>query len=123
MTDDKHPVRPQRGRASFLATLFISLCVLIVAFVVVGYAVGWVTFQQDDQRERATIEVETGKVRRAAEEAVDKGQELLQRADDQIKNLNKEDVKEDSHQMNGTEGTPGENTDGAARDKTDTPQG
>jgi hypothetical protein len=123
MTDDQHPIRAESASTSFLGKLFISLCVLVVAIVVVGYEAGWVTFQQDDQQERATIEVETGKVRRAAEEAVDKGRELLQRADDQIRNLKTEDATTDSLRTDGTEGTPGENPDGATSVRTDTPQG
>jgi hypothetical protein len=123
MTDDQHPIRAECASTSFLGKLFISLCVLIVAIAVVGYEAGWVTFQQDDQQERATIEVETGKVRRAAEEAVDKGRELLQRADDQIRNLKTEDATTDSRRTDGTEGTPVENPDGATSVRTDTPQG
>lgn len=89
MINELRPIRPQRGRASFLTTLFLFCCVLIAGFTIVGYAVGWVTISQDRQQQKTTIEVETGKVKEAAEEAVDKSQELLQRAGDKIQDMRK----------------------------------
>ena len=85
-----HAYRFQRRGASVLsvlATLFLILCLLIAGFAVVGYAAGWVKFQHDETQEKTTIELETGEVKRATEEAVDQGRKMLNETGEQIQEI------------------------------------
>ena len=76
-------INPIRSFFRLVRRLFFLACVLIAGFAVAGYAAGWVRFEHDRQRERATIEVETGEVKRAVEKTAEKAQELVGRyADD-----------------------------------------
>jgi len=77
-------VHPLRATFRMLRTLFVLACVLIAAFTVVGYASGWIEVRRDPQQDKAVIEVETGKAKEAARDAVVKGQELAKQAGEKI---------------------------------------
>ncbi len=79
-----------RGRTSLLTTLFLTCCVLVTGFAVIGYFAGWVTFTHNPQEQKETIEVKTGKVQKAAAEAVEQGKELINKAGDKIDQLKNE---------------------------------
>jgi hypothetical protein len=90
MAEYEYSVRPRRGIFWLTARLFLFCCVLIAAFAVVGYAAGWIRFQQHERDQKATIEIETGKVRETADEAVEKGKVLLDNAKETVKDLTDE---------------------------------
>lgn len=63
---------------------FLAVLAVIVALALVGmYAAGWLTFQARD--ETTTIEVKTGEIKDAAEEAVDQSREMIEDARKEIK--------------------------------------
>jgi uncharacterized protein HemX len=62
---------------------FLAVLAVVVVLALVGmYAAGWLTFQARD--ETTTIEIKTGEMKDAAEEAVDKSRELLDDARQEI---------------------------------------
>jgi hypothetical protein len=69
-----HPIRALFG---LIRRLFLLACVLVAGLGVAGYAAGWVRFEHDRQREKATIELETGEAKRAAQEVFEKAQEAV----------------------------------------------
>lgn len=83
-TEGFHPLR---GLFRMIRGLFVFACVLIATFAVIAYASGWIEVRHDSQQDKATIEVETGKAKQAAEDAVTKGKELIQDAGDKIEKL------------------------------------
>jgi hypothetical protein len=86
MNEQRH--RNQPGLFSLLTQLLVICCVVIAIFAVVGYTAGWITWQYDRQTETSTIEIETGEVKKAAEETVEKGKALIDKTGDEIKKLN-----------------------------------
>ena len=66
--------------------LFFAACILIATFAVVGYAWGWIKIDHSQQRERATIEIDTGEIRSSADKAVEKTKDFLQETGDKLKN-------------------------------------
>jgi uncharacterized protein HemX len=62
---------------------FLAVLAVVVVLALVGmYAAGWLTFQARD--ETTTIEIKTGEMKDAAEDAVDKSRELLDDARQEI---------------------------------------
>jgi hypothetical protein len=59
----------------------IALLMLIVGLGL--YAAGWLSW--DNTTERATIEIETGEIKRATEEAVEKGKEFVEESIDSVR--------------------------------------
>jgi hypothetical protein len=63
---------------------FIAVLAIVIAIVLgIIYAAGWMTVQSDS--DSATIEIQTGEIKEAAQKAVDKGQELI---DDAARSVN-----------------------------------
>ena len=62
---------------------FLAVLAVVVLLALVGmYAAGWLTFQAHD--ETTTIEIKTGEMKDAAEEAVGKSRELIEDARQEI---------------------------------------
>jgi uncharacterized protein HemX len=62
---------------------FLAVLALIVVLALVGmYAAGWMKFQASD--ETTTIEIKTGEIKDAAENAVDQSRELIEDAQKEI---------------------------------------
>ena len=58
---------------------FIAVVAILLALVLGGiYAAGWMTFQADDTR--ATIEIKTGEIQSAAENAGEKAKKIVEDA-------------------------------------------
>jgi hypothetical protein len=74
-----------------IKNLFLFGCVLLALFLVFGYAAGWVTFSHSDNQETTTIQIDTGEVKEAADDAVAKGGELLEETGERIRNLGNSD--------------------------------
>jgi len=119
MSDTSHKRGPARGAFSLLLRLLLVCCLLIAGFAVVGYAAGWVQFQHDEQQQKATIEVETGEVKQAAEEAVGKGKELMNQASEKIEGLTEDNSGEQKNPPAETEGSADGATENEARDTSD----
>jgi PBP1b-binding outer membrane lipoprotein LpoB len=58
-----------------MRSLMGSIAILALILGVCFYAAGWLTYHQTDHT--ATLELQTDKVEAAAEEAVERGRELL----------------------------------------------
>lgn len=84
---DKRIIHPVRGFFFVIKQLFFIACVLIAAFAVVGYAAGWIEFHRDGQHDKATIEIQTGKVKHSVEQSVEKGKELVEDAGDKLQSI------------------------------------
>lgn len=75
---DKSQLHPFRSLFWLTRELFVLTAVFVAAFAVVGYANGWITFQHDQQEERATIWIETGDMNQATQHAVERGREMIE---------------------------------------------
>lgn len=82
--NDNRRVYPRHGFFWLMRTFFLIACILIAAFAAVGYAAGWITFEHDKVRHEATIQIDTGEVNQAAENALERGQELIEQAGEKI---------------------------------------
>jgi hypothetical protein len=61
-----------------MARVIATISVVLVLILVAIYAAGWMNVRQDEQK--ATIEIQTGEMKEAAEKAADKGRELIHEA-------------------------------------------
>ncbi len=86
MSHDREGFHPLRASFRLMRGVFLLACVLVALFAVVGYAAGWIQVRNDPQEEKATIEIETGEVKQAAQDAIGKGQELIRDAGKKIEN-------------------------------------
>ncbi len=58
---------------------FLAVSAILFVLLVAGlYAAGWMTFQADERT--ATIEVKTGEIKQAAEDAGEKAQKIVEDA-------------------------------------------
>ena len=62
----------------WLVNTLVVVSVLLLAFVVTSFAVGWMSIRQ--YSDKTTIEIETDKMKDSAGHALDKGKELLDEA-------------------------------------------
>jgi len=63
---------------------FIAVVAILLVLVLGGiYAAGWLTFQADENR--ATIEVKTGEIQAAAENAGEKAKKIVEDATETIR--------------------------------------
>jgi hypothetical protein len=76
--------RPFRALSRLVIRLAIFACVLIAGIAVVGYAAGWIEFRHDTEQKKATIEIEMGQVKEAAEKAVEKARDLVNEDDAEV---------------------------------------
>ena len=56
---------------------------IVAAVLLVMVALGWLSFRSN--REKATLTIETQKIERDAEQAVDKGKELIREARENVR--------------------------------------
>ena len=77
------------GPFSVVKSLLLLGCVLVAAFFVVGYAAGWIRVQRDPQKNTATIQIDTGEMQAEANQAAQKGEQLIEQAGDKIRDLGK----------------------------------
>ena len=58
---------------------FLAVVAILLVLLVAGiYAAGWLTFQASD--DKATIEIKTGEIKQAAEDAGEKAQKVVEDA-------------------------------------------
>jgi hypothetical protein len=62
----------------WLLNTLVAVLVLLIAFVVTSFAVGWMNIRQ--YTDKTAIEIETDKMKDSAGQALDKGKELLDEA-------------------------------------------
>ena len=74
---DKQIIHPFRAMYYLIKKVFFFCCVVIAALAVIGYSAGWVKIQHDQQQEKSMIEIETGEMKQAVEETVEKGKKLV----------------------------------------------
>jgi hypothetical protein len=116
-TEGFHPLR---ALFRMVRGLFFLACVLIATFAVIGYASGWIEIRHQPQQDKAVIEIETGKAKQAAKEAITKGQELVQEAGDKIGQLGKQGASSPATKPDGSaaseKGPPSEQPKGQTGD-------
>ena len=83
MADTEH-FHPLRAFFRMLKGLFVLACAVIATFAVIAYASGWIEVRHERKPDKATIEIETGKVKQAAQNAITKGKNLVQETGDKI---------------------------------------
>ncbi len=86
MRGNQQNIHPIRGFVWVVKQIFFVVCVLIAAFTVIGYAAGWVKIDHNKQQEKATIEIDTGQVKKSVERSVDKGKDLVKEVGDKLEN-------------------------------------
>ena len=75
--NDNRKIRPVRGLLRLVRKLLVLVLFLIAGLAVAGYAAGWIEIRHDARPEKATIEIETGDVKKTAKKAVEKGRQLV----------------------------------------------
>ena len=68
------------------------LAVLLVLIGAVIYAAGWMNFQHDERK--AVIEIQTGEMKEAADNAVEKGRELIHHAAEKVESSTSESPRQ-----------------------------
>jgi hypothetical protein len=86
-----------------IRNLFLFACVLVAGFAVIAYVSGWIEVRRDVQHDKAVIEIETGKAKEAAREAVVKSRDLAQEAGSKIDRFAKQ------HTSTSPRSEPGQN--------------
>lgn len=81
-----------RGALSLLSRLAFLFSLIFAGFVVVGYAAGWVSFEHDERQQKATIEIETGEFKEAAQEVVHTSRDWIHRAGEKMESLTQDDT-------------------------------
>jgi uncharacterized membrane protein len=102
---DDRPV----GVFSVIRSLFVLTCVLIAIFFVAGYASGWITLRRDQQNNTATIEIDTGEMKVKANQAAQKGEELIDQAGDKLRELGRSAEQSVPTSIKSNETTPEDN--------------
>jgi hypothetical protein len=65
--------------------MYRFIAILAVAFLLIGaviFAAGWMNFHHDERK--AVIEIQTGEMKEAADNAVEKGRELIHHAAEKV---------------------------------------
>lgn len=57
-----------------------TVAVILIFLGVIAYASGWISFQTTG--EKATIEMNTGEMKKAADKAMEKGKEFIEKVND-----------------------------------------
>ena len=112
---ERHPLR---ATFALLRGLFLVACVAIAAFAVVGYASGWIVFQHDE--EKATIEIKTDEIQKSADDAIEKGEQFIDKAGDSLQPAEDETpapTSEDAADVNDKDGRTRDNKNDVSPDK------
>ncbi|MCI0359644.1 MAG: hypothetical protein L0211_14300 [Planctomycetaceae bacterium] len=63
---------------------FLAVVAVLIVLIFAGlYAAGWMTFQSDEQK--ATVEIKTGEIKSAAEDAGEKAKKIVEDAAETIR--------------------------------------
>jgi uncharacterized membrane protein len=78
--------RPART-FSILRGLFLIASVFLAVFFIAGFASGWISIRRNEHKNTATIEIDTGRMQTEANQAAQKGEQVLERGVDTLRDL------------------------------------